>query len=149
MTVDASLDAFLIQVVVAVCATRVVGFLQADHILGAFLFMAVGTCLRFRLDGLVMVACLTVVFGIVFNMIVMGEFVRDGFRVMTGGAVLIVDLFLMISHEDVIELFDVTTGATGWCLLFAGSVVTSDAILIFSRHMRFVGEDNFAAFVVQ
>ena len=109
--------------------------------------MTVRTCLRFRLDGLIVVTSLTVVFGILVGVCIVGELVYHSLGMVAGNTVLFVNSVLMIDNELLVEFLDMTTGAFGGHLLVAGSMVTGGAILVFGFHMGFVGEDDLAALV--
>lgn len=109
VAVDAPLDAFFIIVIMTICTFRVVGLFETQHVHSVFLFMAIGTRLRFRFDVSVVMTGLTVVFRILRHMFFVGEFVYGRLLVVTGYAQLFVHVVLVVCNEYFVELLDVTS----------------------------------------
>jgi len=149
VAIFAPLDAFLIHIFMTIGAFGMIGLFQAQHVLVAFIFVAIGTGLGFRLDFFVVVAGLAVVFRVFGFVLLVGEFVDARSWMVTGNAILLVNVILVIGHEYFIEFFDVAVGACRGRLVVAGRMMASCAVLPFALDVRRMGKNDFAALVLQ
>ena len=73
MAVLTAFGSLVVEILMTINALAVVGILQRWNILECIFFMTLGTRLGFRLNGFIVMACLTVIFGILISVLVMRE----------------------------------------------------------------------------